>query len=187
MRTAFIYSCLVMMFCPSSSAQQKIKFSSINTGGIIIGQTKVNGLFQSVNGLTYQKWFAGVGAGADYYYHKSIPIFIDARRYLGKSDAVFLYADLGYNRPWDNKPGDEVFSYGSYHFTGGVYTDVGAGYAFKLIPNFSLIVSGGFSYKNIRSRVGVLYPCLVPPCNEEMNSYNYEFNRFVLKAGIQFR
>jgi len=187
MNSKLMYTLVAMAIFSSSPAQkQKAKFNSINTGGIIFGQSGTYGLFQSVNGLQYQKWFAGVGTGYDYHYYKSVPLFIDARRYIGKENQVFLYGDIGYNFPQDNKPGREIFSYSSYHFSGGVYTDIGAGYGIKLI-NTSVLISGGYSYKNIRSRIGAVSPCLVPPCPENFSDYNYGFNRLLLKAGISLR
>lgn len=175
-----------LMFIYSAGQDKKIKFNSINTGGIIIGQSNSYGMFQTVNGLRYPKWFAGIGAGYDYHYYKSIPLFIDARRYLGKEKNGFLYADIGYNYPQNNKPGKEIFAYSSYHFTGGVYSDIGVGYGFKFSKNTLLLISGGYSYKNINCRIRVTSPCLVPPCPESTSDYDYDFNRLIMKAGIQF-
>ncbi len=177
----------IVIFTNANAQKQKIKFNSINTGGIIIGENRSYGLFQTVNGLMYQKWFAGIGAGYDYYYYTTIPLFIDARRYLGKRNKGFLYADLGYNFPGKNKPGKEISSsYSSYHFTGGVYSDIGAGYRIKFIKKSSLLISGGYSYKTIHNKIGVTNPCLIAPCPENISNYNYDFSRIVLKAGIQF-
>ena len=187
MNSKLIYTFLLIAIFNVSIAQKQVKFNSINTGGIIFGQNGTYGLFQSVNGLEYQKWFAGLGAGYDYHYYKSVPFFIDARRYLGKENQLFLFADIGYNFPQDNKPGREIFSYTSYHFSGGVYTDIGAGYGIKFTRNTSILISGGYSYKKLRSKIGGFNPCLIPPCPESFSNYNYDFNRLLLKAGISLK
>ena len=175
----------MLVFIYSAGQDKKIKFNSINTGGIIFGQSDSYGLFQTVNGIKYQKWSAGLGAGYDYYYYKSIPFFIDARRYLGKENNGFLYGDIGYNFPQKNKPRKEVPFYTSYHFTCGLYCDIGIGYGIKFSKNSALLISGGYSYKNIHNRIGVINPCLVPPCPETISNYDYDFSRLILKAGIQ--
>ena len=40
-------------------------------------------------------------------------------------------------------PGKEVYYYTSYHFTGGVYTDIGIGYQMKFAGKSSFIISAG--------------------------------------------
>lgn len=188
MKLKWIFFCVAISMNLHTPAQDvKARFSSLNAGGIIIGQTGTFGVFQTVNGMLYKKWFAGVGAGFDYYQYTSIPLFIDARRYLGKGNNGFLYADIGYNFPRKNKPGEEISFYSSYHFTGGVYSDIGVGYGIKFLNKTAVLISGGFSYKNINNRIGVTVPCLVPPCPESFSDYKYEFNRVILKAGIQFK
>lgn len=176
----------IVTFATSIAQSKKLKFNSINTGGIIIGQTASYGMFQTVNGLLYQKWYAGIGAGYDHHYYRSIPLFVDARRYLGKENNGFLYADIGYNFPVKNKPGEEVSFYTSYHFTGGLYTDIGVGYRINFGKNTALLISGGYSYKNIRNRIRATSSCINPPCTENFSNYTYDFNRLLLKAGILF-
>ena len=175
-----------VIFSTSTAQNQKVKFNSINTGGIILGQNKSYPMFQSVNGLLYQKWFGGIGAGYDYYYYRSAPVFIDARRYLGKDNNGFLYGDAGYNFPVKNTPGSEVLFYHTAHFTGGIYSDIGAGYGIRFSKRMSVLFSGGFSYKNIHLRTTTINPCLTPPCPENINNYNYDLGRILLKAGLRF-
>jgi hypothetical protein len=176
-----------MVFSISLYAQNQIKFNSINSGGITIGQSGSYGLFQTINGAMFQKWFAGLGAGYDYYYYTTIPLFIDARRYLNKQNNGFLYADIGYNFPWKNKPGKQIFNFSSYHFTGGLYSDIGIGYITKFIKKASFVMSAGYSYKKLNNKVGVINPCLVPPCPETFSDYDYGYGRIILKAGIQLK
>lgn len=176
---------IVTFFILLSSPAQKPKFNSINSGGLILSRNGSYGLIQSVNGLSFQKWFGGLGGGYDFYYYSSIPLFIDARRYLDGKNKSFVYADLGYNFPGKFKPRSEVSFYTTYKFSGGLYSDVGIGYEFLLAGNTSLVISGGFSYKNLSNRVGIVNPCLTPPCPESVNDYTYDFNRIIFKAGIK--
>ena len=180
------YLVAILIFSTSAAQDQKVKFNSINTGGIILGQNKSYAMFQSVNGLLYQKWFAGIGAGYDYYYYRSVPVFIDARRYLGKDNKGFLYGDAGYNFPGENTPGREVLFHHTASFKGGIYGDIGVGYGIKFTKGTCVLFSGGLSYKNIHLRTATFNPCITSPCPENINHYNYDFSRVLLKAGLRF-
>src|SRR5688572_26776039 len=120
MKPKLILYCLVAVFSLSAYAQKsKIKFNSINTFGVAAGESRPFGLLQTVNGVMYNNYFGGIGAGLDYYSYRTIPVFIDLRRSIGKLNKGFIYADLGYNFPWKEKPGKEISLYNSYHFTAG--------------------------------------------------------------------
>ena len=171
----------------SASAQkEKLKFHSINAVGLSNGQSGGYLLLQTVNGLEFKNWYSGIGFGADYYQYKSYPLFLDARKYFGKNDKGFAYADLGYNFAGKNKPGKEVYYYSSYHFTSGIYTDIGIGYKMKFIRKSSFLISTGYSYKEMNNTVGVVNPCLVAPCTVDYSNYKYGNGRIVLKAGVDF-
>ena len=55
-------------------------FTSINKAGLLTGSAGQAANIQTINGLTWSKWFAGVGTGIDYYGTRSIPLFVDLRR-----------------------------------------------------------------------------------------------------------
>jgi len=166
-------------------AQEKVLFKSINTVGLSDGEGGANFLMQSVNGLSLKKWFTGIGFGADYYGYTSYPLFLDARRHFGNRKG-FAYADLGYNISGKNKPGKEVYYYNSYHFSSGVYSDIGVGYTIKFTKGSSFIFCAGYSYKEINNKVGITTECLVAPCPVDYSTYKYGNGRVVLKAGVDF-
>ena len=176
----------LFIFFSASAQNEKLKFHSINTIGLSDGQSGAYLLLQTVNGLAFKKWYSGIGFGADYYHYKSYPLFIDARRYFGKNNKGFAYADLGYNFSGKNKPGKEVYYYTSYHFSSGIYTDIGIGYKMKFTKKSAFVISTGYSYKEINNKVGVVNPCLVAPCPVDYSNYKYGNGRVVLKAGVDF-
>ena len=176
----------LFIFISASAQKVKLKFHSINVVGLSDGESGGYCLFQTVNGVGFRKWYSGIGFGADYYPYKSYPLFIDARRYFGKNDKGFAYADLGYNFSGKNKPGKEIYYYTSYHFSGGIYSDIGIGYKMKFIRNSSFLISTGYSYKEINNKVGVVNQCLVAPCPVDYSNYRYGNGRVVLKAGVDF-
>jgi hypothetical protein len=174
-----------MVFSISSYAQNQIKFNSINSGGITAGQSGLYGLFQTVNGVMFKQWFAGIGAGYDSYYYKTIPLFVDARRFINIKNNIFMYADAGYNFSWKNKP-KEVSRYTSYNFSGGFYSDIGVGFKAKFIKKTSLSITSGYSSKSLSNNVHVVNPCLVAPCPENIYAHTYNLRRIIIKTGLLF-
>ena len=57
-------------------------FHSVEQGVLINGNRAVSGALQTVNGIGYGNWFAGIGAGIDFYRYRSVPLFLDLRRSL---------------------------------------------------------------------------------------------------------
>lgn len=88
------------------SAQQKTKtcpwqFHSINNVGLLEGQTGSAFQLQSINGMQYKSWYAGIGLGLDFYRYRTIPLFLDIRKEFGSgSNKFFAYADGGVNFVW---------------------------------------------------------------------------------------
>lgn len=85
-----------------------------------------------------------------------------------------------------NKPGKEISYYSSYHFTGGIYSDLGIGFEIPLMRKSSLLFSLGYSSKELKTKVGSAYQCIVAPCPVDYNVYEFSFNRMILKAGLGF-
>lgn len=181
----FCYLITTLIFISVTAQNQKIKFNSINTGGIATGEIGTYPVLQTINGVQYKKWYAGIGAGYDAYYYKTIPLFFDARRFIDKQNKFLIYGDAGYNFPMKNLPKESSW-YSSYHFSGGFYGDVGVGYKTKFIKNTSFLLATGYSYKKLFNKIEVINPCLIGPCPENVYEYNYSFRRIILKAGIIF-
>ena len=158
--------------------------SFIVQGGPAAGATMPQWVFQSVNGIRYKEWFAGIGGAADFYHFRTIPIFLDVRRYLTQQITTpFAYVDAGLNFPWlmeHQKP-----SYLKEDFKTGWYFDAGLGYRLSIGGRHGILLSAGYSEKNIRSKKWVQYYCPVQPC-PEYETYKYTFKRYVFKMGWQF-
>jgi hypothetical protein len=169
----------------SSSAQKgKIKFHSINEGGIVGGESHVNAVFQTINGISFFNWYSGIGIGVDNYRYKTLPLFLDARRYFGTENKGFVYVDLGYNFPLKNKPGKEIGYYNTYNFKGSLYSDFGIGFKTKFIKKSSLLFSLGHSYKQLQSKIGIETLCI--GCQPYYYGYKFGYGRISLKAGVEF-
>ena len=187
MKIRFFAIVLLSLWIPVAAFAQtnKVKFQSINSIGFSEGESGVHFLLQTVNGVAFDKWFSGIGFGADYYQYKSYPLFVDLRRYFGKRDKGFGYVNLGYNLDAKNKPGKEIY-YSTYHFSSGIYSDFGLGFKMKFINRSSLLLSAGFSYKDLNNKVSVVEECFTPPCAVDYSKYKYGNGRVILKAGVDF-
>lgn len=173
--------------CNVFSQQQKLKFASINTIGILHGDAGVFGNIQSVNGGVKNNWFAGIGLGVDWYKYKSVTATAEVKDYLLKEKNFGVNAGIGYNFPFNNKPDFTVIdTYYTPTFAGGLYTNVGIFYEFKLLKKYRGIINPGFNLKKMSLTTKDISPCLVPPCPETSSKYQYNFQTLSIKTGLIF-
>lgn len=175
-----------LIYFSASAQKKKIKFHSINQFAMVGGESQMNSAFQTVNGITFSNWFSGIGIGVDNYRYKTLPLFMDGRWFFDEDKNGFIYGDIGYDFPVKNKPGKEISYYDSYHFTGGVYTDIGIGYKAPLYKKTSLLFSLGYSYKELQTKIGVNICPFIGPCYVDYSKYDFSFGRMILKAGLLF-
>ena len=183
---------VIVCCCLLASAQQIEKnktshfpFSTINQAGLILGTEEYELLLQSINGVRYKSWFGGIGVGLDYYYMRSVPVFVDVRKMVlpGKWP-LFVYGDVGVNVAWLKDADKESLWYSS-KINKGLYYDVGAGFDFK-IKKSSFIISGGYSTKELHEVRTYAYIWGPPGMPEKRDFVDYKFSRIVVKAGFQF-
>jgi hypothetical protein len=188
MKSKLIFTFLIASLISFSifAQNKKIRFHSVNQFGMIGGESGISSAFQTINGIAFSNWFSGIGVGVDNYRYKTLPLFIDGRRYFDDENKAFVYADFGYNFPLKNTPGKEVSYYNSYDFTGGIYTDIGLGLQFSLNKKSSFLFSLGYSYKKMQNKIGVDVCGITGPCWVDYSKYDLEYGRMVLKAGFEF-
>lgn len=166
------------------SAQHKLKFHSLNYAGILEGEKGTAFQVQSINGVKYKTWFAGLGTGIDYYYYRSIPLFISANKFLSpKKSSFFFSGDVGINFPWakSGTSQEQGTAKASLFWAGGT------GYALKLKGGDNTILfSVGYSYKHIKDEKTYIICPLIPPCYEEKQRLDYHLKRVSVKVGWMF-
>jgi hypothetical protein len=160
-------------------------FSSINQGGFLTGERGSSLLLQTINGVQYKTWFAGVGVGLDFYKTRGIPLFLDIRKnILNKASTPFIYMDGGIHFTWPTEKDKGVNN--TQKFNNGLYYDAGLGYKAGLGNTHALLLSVGYSLKKIEEKYVPFQVCpggCGPTYNEQ---YNYTLNRLSLKVGWQF-
>jgi hypothetical protein len=186
MKKTCIITIVILLLNSSVKAQKKFKFSSQNYIGILEGEASTSFQLQTINGLRYKTWFAGVGAGLDYYYYRSIPVFVSFSKFLSSPKTpLYFNADIGINFPW-SKTGVNYIQYpGAY--SSSLYWEGGFGYKFKLKKrNEGILLNLGYSYKHLINEREFSVWCLTPPCPVFKERYDYRLRRLSLKAGWMF-
>ena len=158
-------------------------FYSFNTGGWIKGKTGSSFQLQSVNGFRKDHLFLGLGAGTDPYRVAGIPVFADARFFVGKRpSAFFVYADEGIHYPVkkENNP------FYTIRYLRGFYSDMGIGYAFAYGKRSAVVLQAGYTYKRVTQRQSYWVHMVGSPDYEQVDRYVNDFNRLVFKLGFRF-
>jgi len=140
----------------------KPSFTSLNQVGIAWGATDDALLLQTINGVSYKTYSAGIGIGLDY------------------------YADLGINIPWVKTDKENTWSKSDYD--NGSYVDIGIGYKIPINKKLFANLSFGYSQKKLHEkRVNevTIFDFRYGGNNAE-EDYDYTFRRFSLKAGLSF-
>ncbi|HEV7779977.1 MAG TPA: hypothetical protein VGO58_01865 [Chitinophagaceae bacterium] len=191
MRRVILLAMVLTALHYSPAAQQqkagkKLQFGSQNYAGILEGEAGTSFQAQTINGVKYKTWFTGIGLGLDYYYDRSIPLFLSVSKFL-PSVKIPLYfnADAGVSIPWsrndiyyfESAPTDAT----SFFWAGGL------GYRFRSRQNdHGFLLNLGYSYKHLIQENEYVNPCLVPPCPVEKERYDYRLKRLSVKVGWMF-
>lgn len=193
MRKASVIILLLAFIYTGARAQQKkdsIKFSGSISVARLTGESQKLFTYQAIGGITYKKWFAGLGAAYDRYGYKSIPVFVDVKKYFGnkKNWQPLVYGDAGvnlglYSEQLPRKQSDVD----NVKFSPGFYGEAGAGIARRISKKIKLCFSAGFSFKqfsylkyNLGTRQGTGMQ------RDYSMSYDYNYRRYSLKLGLQF-
>ena len=186
-RNFFIIIVLVRLAAGGAFAQKEreehLSFHSIFQEGIVTGESETALQIQFVNGIRYKTFFAGAGAGLDYYYERSIPVFLDLRKKIfDKLSAPFLYADGGYAFLWQKEK--DVYQMDSH---GGLFYELGVGYEIQTYKKLKLLLCAGYSYKSLSKTINKMpWLSVWPPPPNALDKYDYSLRRISLKAGFRF-
>jgi len=190
MRSKFFIAAICILCTIQISAQQKtfrpqesFRFQSLTQLGALCGSSNMQFLVETINGIKYNNLFAGAGVGMDFYFVRSVPVFIELRRNIfNKGLTPFVYADAGINFPWINDPGTK-YKHGGYY-------DLGAGYNFPVKKSVSIFLSLGYNIKKLSGykTEPSFYPMPYFPwsTSDKAVRYDYELRRIAVKAGLSF-
>jgi hypothetical protein len=172
----------------NNSLLHKISFHSINQLGIVEGEKGTTFQMQTINGLAKNYWFGGIGVGVDYYFKRTVPVFIDIRRnILNKDKSPFIYADAGISFPWEKQNGDDEWYKEEYKK--GSFYDLGLGYNLPINDLGAVVFSIGYSEKKLREErytYNYLIYSGIYDGTTNKNKMDHHFRRISLKVGFRF-
>ena len=180
---------IILLFLPIGLIAQEKKtvkagWRSIATAGFTAGESGASPIYQLSGGITYSRFFSGIGFGYDKYAFQSFPVFADWRMSFGKRQLVFVYAMPGYNIPGKFTKEVADFRTATENQKGGFYMDAGIGYRIPLGLWHRLSFSAGYAYKSFSHEKIYTYPCGIVPCTEtapDKYVYRYSYGRVTTK------
>jgi hypothetical protein len=191
MKLFFIVS--FSLIASSVTAQKKIFFSSQNYAGLLEGESGSQFQLETINGVKYKSWFAGLGTGIDWYYKRSFPVFLSINESFSqrRNRNFFIAANGGVNFPWEKSGYTNEWGYTVKKAIPGIYWESGFGYRIGMRKtNDALIIQFGYSYKYVGEKIQNNY--IIPssyfaPSQEYPNDrFNYHLKRLSLKFGWSF-
>jgi hypothetical protein len=184
----FLLAIATCTLAQDSLGIHKLKLQSVVHVGLVNGSRGSSMALQAITGGNIRNTFAGIGLGLDYYRFRSVPLFVNVRQEFGKGKRnLFVYGDLGYNFDWlTDADMQETFMSTNSDYKGGTYYEGGTGYSFKLKNRDAILLSLGYSYKQLRSTTGSGICPVVGPCFNEKEKYAYAMRRWMIKAGWRF-
>lgn len=198
MRKAIGLVGMLAMWAGIALGQNPVRFRSTEMVGLSSGSVGNYFQLQAVNGISKGPWFAGLGAGLDYYRFRSVPLFLSVTRDLavGKRDWLFLYLDGGTNMPWYRRPAGSLITpegAAASVFHSGEYWSGGLGYLWKLGEHSkkAVLLSVGYTVKKLsedQTALGSGCPlagvCPVTPASTVV--YEYLCRAYQLMIGFRF-
>lgn len=181
---SFCFLCLDGLNAQQATPYTRIKFHFLNQVGLLQGESTSAFHLQSINGIQYKNWFTGIGCALDYYRFKTIPLFIDIRKYMGKEkNAFFLYADGGIHFTWEKE--EKNFNY-TTTYSPGFYSNAGLGYKAGLKNGMAFVLNAGYTYKRISETQQQTVCPFSGPCYVQVDKYHYDLNRLIIQIGWMF-
>jgi hypothetical protein len=148
---------------------------------------------QTINGIKYKTWFAGLGASLDNYGYRSIPAFVDVRKTFGnKTWQPFIYADAGINFPiYSSALPRKQWGNDAYKFYNTFYGETGIGLSKSINTTTKFILTIGYSFKHFSylqyNYSPFMYPILIGNSYPFYTSqYDFYYRRLSIKMGLQF-
>ena len=183
---------LLFLLVKNEGQAQEIKkerkfFSSQISAGIVEGEQNTSFHVEIVNGIRYKTWFGGIGTGLDYYYFRSIPIYLSGVKYLSpRNHSFFIQGDAGVNFAWEEDQFFDRWNEISSEFKPGLYWNGSIGFATGLDKKNSFSFGLGYSHKNLKQIKEMAVMCFNPPCENSFETYKYNLKRLTLRIGWQF-
>lgn len=180
--TAFVLLFGILVCAQQPGPSAPVRFYSVSQAGLLHGEAGAAFQAQTVNGLRWGTWAAGLGVGFDNYEVRSIPLFIQVQKQLPLFDRSFsVYLDGGVHLPTQTQLAD-VFS---PDYQTGTYLDAGLQYHWRIGKKLGPVFSVGYTEKRYYWEETRGVWCLLPPCGTYQSRWDIINRRLSVKAGIR--
>ena len=194
----WIISAGLFLISISATAQRSVSKTGWHitaATGLLNGNTRTGAaVIGKIEKVWKNRWTLGLGSGFDHYYFRSVPVFAEIQRYIGKEDkGLFLYGATGVNIPWPTEDQRWYRQGGNWWgsiqipstFSTGYWTDLGIGYGFKGKKGHGMFLRAGHSLK----AMGQQYTEQVWNGTGSVSAnrdISYLFGRVNIQAGFRF-
>ena len=194
----WIISAGLFLISISATAQRSVSKTGCHitaATGLLNGNTRTGAaVIGKIEKVWKNRWTLGLGSGFDHYYFRSVPVFAEIQRYIGKEDkGLFLYGATGVNIPWPTEDQRWYRQGGNWWgsiqipstFSTGYWTDLGIGYGFKGKKGHGMFIRAGHSLKSM----GQQYTEQVWNGTGSVSAnrdISYLFGRVNIQAGFRF-
>ena len=187
MRKIYFLLLVLLLVTGNAIAQKKWHYSSHNYAGLLEGDNGSAFQLQTIQGIRNSLWFTGIGTGIDYYYLRSVPIFLSVNRNLStKNRTPYLSLDGGINMAWLKEDRNQWNDFIRSDFSPALYWAGGVGYKVGLRnKKDAILLHVGYSYKQLKEKQEQPVFCINPPCPPSVQYFNYKLNRITMKLGWQ--
>lgn len=178
---------ILLLLLTCSQAQDKAKYSSMNYAGLLEGDNGSAFQLQTVQGVKFSRWFTGIGTGLDYYYLRSVPLFLSVNRSLfNQPRTPYFSLDGGVNFAWYKREREQWSNFLGSEFSPALYWGAALGYKVSTRnKKDALLLNIGYSFKQLKEDQEQVVFCVNPPCPPKVEHYNYKLNRVSVKLGWQ--
>ena len=179
------FSCLNITAQSVNKSSLQNKFHSCNSVQLLNGQLTTSVAIHSINGFQFGKFFTGIGVGFDYYYHTTVPLFMEGRyNIIGTKRKLQCFVNGGVHIPFSSMNKKLEYKTGSYK-TGKL---LAAGFDYFIpLKTDAMVVGIAWSQKQVKQLVenNVWNPVLNRIENIPIKD-EYQLNRIWIKLGWVF-
>jgi hypothetical protein len=178
-----------MLFLIGASAQDGRKFKVQQWAGHLEGETGSAFQINTIFGMQSGSNFIGLGSGIDWYFKRSIPVYLSFQRILPLGGGrFFAKVDAGLNYAWETPLERSRWNdFISDKFYPSIYAEAGLGYkSYFKNKRDALLFHIGYNFKRLKENKESPSNCFLPPCSTLIEHYDYQLNRVSLKVGWEF-
>ena len=166
---------------------KKVQFEMTVLAGPTDGERGTSAQIEVIPSIKYKGYYIGVGTGVDYYFIRTIPVFLELKKvFTPNTNSVFVYADAGLDYPWPSN--NNKLMQGQMDLSNGHRLAGGIGYQISVFKKTFLQLSAGYSYKQLKQYVQGWVTIYDPRVDwfDFTQHYNYKLNRLAFNIGLSF-